>query len=299
MAAKSVFTKKETATILTKRTREEKIVFAIVGALFMLHALTFILALAWMFLSSLKETNEFAGGNPLALPEHWLFSNYAAAFRLLNLGENSFFNLIFNSLWYTIIIAGFGAFVPAVTGYIISKYNFKAKPVIFALAISSMVIPIVGNTASYMRLVNLIGIYDTPLYVVTAGLGGFGGSFLVYYGYFKSVSWNYAEAAMIDGAGNYQIFFRIMLPQAVPIMLTYCITGAIAAWNEYQNIILFLPSYPTLASGLYEYQAVAIRNISYPVYYAGLIISMIPTILLFGIFSNRIMSTVSLGGLKG
>ena len=122
---------------------------------------------------------------------------------------------------------------------------------------------------------------------------------MVYYGFFKSVSWFYAEAAQIDGAGPFTIFFRIMLPQAVPIMLTYAITNAIFNWNEYQTIILYLPSFPTLASGLFDYKAQADRLGNIPIYFAGLVLSMIPTILLFSVFSNKVMTSLSIGGLKG
>ncbi len=130
-------------------------------------------------------------------------------------------------------------------------------------------------------------------------LGGFGGSFLIYYGFFKSISWNYAEAVMIDGGGPFTIFFKIMLPQTVPMMATFFITGSINVWNDYSTVMLYLPSYPTLASGLFEFKSLATHLIDYPVYFAGLIISMIPTIILFATCSGRIMGTVSIGGLKG
>ncbi|MBQ7880117.1 MAG: carbohydrate ABC transporter permease, partial [Clostridia bacterium] len=116
---------------------------------------------------------------------------------------------------------------------------------------------------------------------------------------FKGISWSYAEAAILDGANPYVIFFRIMLPQAKGIVLTYAITNSIAFWNEYQSIVLYLPSYPTLASGLFEFKARATRRANYPVYFAGLIISMIPTLVLFSAFSGRIMTSISVGGLKG
>ena len=90
-----------------------------------------------------------------------------------------------------------------------------------------------------------------------------------------------------------------MLPHAVPIMLTYAITNAIFNWNDYQTVILYLPSYPTLASGLYEYQIIAERIPDTPSFFAGLIISMIPTIALFAAFSNKVMTNLAVGGIKG
>lgn len=282
-----------------KKSKLERTVLTIVCVVFSLHSLTLIFPVLWMIMSSFKGLLEYAAGNAMALPEKWLFGNYIQAFSTLNVGNTTFLGMIFNSVWYTGITTALGVFVPSVTGYVMSKYNFKAKKVIFTVAITCMTIPIVGNTASHMKVISALGLYNNPMYTVITSLGGFGGSFLVYYGFFKSVSWAYAEAAMIDGAGPFMVFFRVMLPHAVPIIITYAITGAIGHWNEYQSIILYLPKYPTLAMGLFEYQSNAIRLANYPVYFAGLIISMIPTLLLFGIFSNKIMTSLSLGGLKG
>ena len=286
-------------SILYARSNGEKILFSIVFIIFVLYSFTLIFPVLWIIISSFKGRMEYFSENAFALPKEWLFDNYAKAFEMLNVGETSFFGMIFNSLWYTVIVTGLGVFVPAVTGYVMSKYEFKAKAFIFAVAIGSMVIPIVGSGASYMQVIAFFQLYDNPLYAVVTSLGGFGGSFLIYYGFFKAVSTTYMEAAKIDGANPFVIFFKIMLPQGAPIMLTYAITGAIGCWNEYNTMILYLPSYPTLASGLFEYQSISVRSVNYPVYYAGLLISMVPTILLFAAFAERVMTSLSIGGLKG
>ncbi len=290
---------KKEINILNKRSKGEKVVFAIVFCLFMLYSLTMIFAFCWMLVNSLKGSLEYASGNTVSFPEKALFSNYLDAFDTLNVGENTFVGMIFNSVWYTLLGVALTCFVPAVTGYVFAKYQFGGKQVIFTLAILSMTLPIVGGTAAYMRLMHRLHLFDSPLYVVIANLGGFSGTFLVYNAFFKGVSWSYAEAAILDGANPYVIFFRIMLPQAKSVVLTYAITNAIAFWNEYQAIVLYLPSFPTIAAGLFEFKANAERMANYPVYFAGLIISMIPTLVLFSAFSGRIMTSISVGGLKG
>lgn len=285
--------------ILTKKTRGEKILYAIVFVVFLLQSFTLLIPVLWMIISSFKGALEYMGGNAFALPAKWRFSNYVQAFEVLNIGNTNFFGMIFNSLWYTGITTFLGVFIPAATGYVMAKYKFPGRELIFSIAIISMVIPIVGATASRMKIIAMLGIYDSPLYVIVTALGGFGGSFLVYYGFFKALSWSYAEAVMIDGGGHFTIFFKVMLPQALPMLLTYAITGAIANWNEYQTMILYLPSFPTLASGLFEYKDNAVRAANFPVYFAGLILSVVPTLVLFCAFSSRIMTSISIGGLKG
>ena len=290
---------KREVNILNKRSAGEKVLFAVIFVLFMIYSLTMIFALCWMVVNSLKGRLEYANGNTISLPERFRFGNYFDAFQTLNFGNHTFFEMIFNSVWYTVLGVALTCFVPAVTGYVFAKYNFGGKQLIFTLAILSMTLPIVGGTAAYMRLMHRLKLFDSPLFVVVANLGGFSGTFLVFNAFFKGISWSYAEAAILDGANPYVIFFRIMLPQAKGIVLTYAITNSIAFWNEYQSIVLYLPSYPTLASGLFEFKARATRRANYPVYFAGLIISMIPTLVLFSAFSGRIMTSISVGGLKG
>ena len=295
---KKRFRKSADCGILAKHQGADKILFTIVFVIFLIHSITLIFPFLWMFMSSLKEANEYLLGDSFALPEVLLFSNYIRAFSSLNMPDATFMELLFNSLWYTVLSSGFACFMPCVTGYVLSKYKFKGRDFIYAVAITALTLPIVGTSASLMKLVSELGIHNTPLYVVVMGLGGFGGSFLVYYGFFKSVSWAYAEAAEIDGGGPYTIFFKIMLPQAVPVIMTYFITSAIGYWNAYESIILWLPDYPTIASGLFEYKENYARN-DYPLYFAGLILSMIPTFTIFAIFSDKIMTSISVGGLKG
>ena len=284
--------------ILAVHRGADKVLFTIVFIVFVFHCFTLLFPVAWMIMSSMKEMNEYFLGDAFAFPKEWLFRNYIDAFTLLNDGKTTFVSMTLNSVWYTALSTSLSVFMPAITGYVLSKYAFPGRGVMYSIAIFAMTVPIVGAGAAYMRFIAEIGVYDTPLWVVINNMGGFGGTFLVYYGFFKSVSWAYAEAADIDGAGPFTIFFKIMLPQAVPIMLTYAITGAIGKWNEYESIILYLPSFPTLASGLFSYKSNAARA-NYPIYFAGLIISMIPTLLIFAFFSKKIMTSISIGGLKG
>lgn len=290
---------KEDCTALGKRTKGEKIVHRIIAVVLIIQCSLLFLPWVWTFLSALKESFEFSNGNPFALPKKWLFSNFITAFTLLEVDGTTFGGMLWNSLWYVGINSALDLFVPACTGYCLSKYDFKVKNVIYTTAITCMTIPIVGSMASAFRIYQTLGIYDTPMYVVISSMGGFGGTFLIYYGYFKNMSWSYAEATMVDGGGPFTIFFKIMLPQALPLLTTYAITGAISSWNDYMTFVTYMPSWPNLATGLYQYQSDMIRMANYPVFFAGSLISMIPPIIIFLTCSSKIMTSLSIGGLKG
>ena len=285
---------------LNKRSGGEKVLYAIVFVIFCFQAFTLLFVIWWLFNNSLKDPFEYGRmENSLAFPEKPLFGNYLKAFELLNNGETTFLAMIGNSLMYTVINSFLGSFVPAVTGYVLSKYRFKGRTLIYNVAIVCMILPIVGTGAAYMKLLHTLGLYNNPLFYVVVSLGGFNGTFLIYAAFFGGLSWSYAEAAEIDGANPWQIFFRVMFPQAFPVYFTYVIICAIACWNEYNMMILYMPDWLSLAAGLYSFRANAERGANYPVFYAGLIISMIPTFILFAVCSDKVMTSLSVGGLKG
>ena len=90
-----------------------------------------------------------------------------------------------------------------------------------------------------------------------------------------------------------------MRPQALPLALTLGIMQFIAHWNDYMSPLLYLPKMPTLATGLYRYQTIVERNGNYPVLFAGLFICLMPILVIFLIFSDRMMANINVGGLKG
>jgi len=285
---------------LNRRSKSEKILFTIVFVIFAIQTFTMFFVLWWLINNSLKDPFEYAQlKNSLHFPEQMQFGNYIQAFKTLNTCEITFFEMILNSLYYTVVCSFLGSFCPAVTGYVLAKYRFKGRNLIYSIAILTLTLPIVGSGAAYMKLLHNLGLYDNPLFYIVNNFNGFGANFLIYSAFFSGLSWSYAEAAEIDGANPWQIFFKIMFPQALPIYFTYVIICAIACWNEYNLMILYMPSYLSLAAGLYTFQARATRAANYPVYFAGLIVSMIPTLIIFGTFSDKVMTSLSVGGLKG
>lgn len=296
-------TKKDVASILTKRSKGEKVLYGIIFALFLLYAISLLYPLIYLLMNSLRDMLSY-NRDPMAFPKEFRFQNYVTAMTgmmmITSTGREVYLpEMFFNSLWYCAVTILGSVLMSSFTGYALSKYNFKAKPVIYTLAIFSMTIPVVGTTGSMFKLVSDMGIYNTPMYAILYSLGGFGFNFLVMYGFFKNISWSYAEATFIDGGGHFTVFFRIMLPQASMSILTLAIISLIGVWNDYMTVLLYLPDYPTLASGLYRIQKSFTRTGDYPSYYAGLVIATIPVLVVFTAFSDTIMNNFSVGGLKG
>lgn len=283
---------------LYKKFKKLKIFEVVLFIILSIYAFSLVIPLVWAFLSALKSQIEYSTFNVNGLPEKWLFSNFALAFTELNVNGSNLFVMIFNSVWYTAGGVLIGMMVSAMVAYVTAKYEFPGRRILYGIALVIMMIPIVGSTPSQYRLYSQLGILDSPAFLVTFA-SGFGFNFLVLYAYFRSLPWSFAEAAFIDGAGHVKVFFQIMLPQAASTIGALAIVSAITAWNDSGGPLLFLKSYPTLASGLYMFQVMTTRNLNMPVLYAGLLMSAVPMLILFTFFSNKIMDMSLGGGLKG
>jgi ABC-type glycerol-3-phosphate transport system permease component len=280
-----------------KLSKQEKISRVILTIVFGTYTSSFFYTFYWAISSSLKSNIEFLT-DKLGIPSILRFDNFLKAFSLLEYGGNNMFSMIFNSVWLTVFATTITVFVTSMTAYVVAKYNFIGKQFIYNLAIFIMIIPIVGALPAQYKLINDLNIYDTP-FILIMFTSGFGFTFLILYAYFKNLSTTYMEAASIDGASHYRIFFNVMLPQAMPSIMSIAVVQMIGVWNDYTLPIIYLPSYPTLASGLFSYQTIAQYNMNWPVYFAGILISMLPMLVIFAIFQNTIMENMVTGGIKG
>jgi len=148
-----------------------------------------------------------------------------------------------------------------------------------------------------MRDLNMI---NNPSTIWLSWAGGFDFAFIIFYGTFKGISQTYTDAARMDGANNFVVLFRVVLPQAIAAIVAIAITESIGVWNDYSTPMLYLRDYPNLAYGLYLFDVEAnyIEN-SKPTFFAAALISCIPVIVLYASNMKLIMTNVTAGGLKG
>lgn len=277
-----------------------KIITSIVFMIFWVYAVSLIYAMGWAFMNSLKGNLEFFE-DMMSPPKRWLFSNYIKAFSLIEFDGVNFIAMFINSIWFALGSAILSTLSHAVTGYIFAKYNFFGKRVFFNFVIFTIALPVVGTLPSLYQIVNSLGLNDSPLFLITA-LGGFGSNFLITYAFFKSMDRTYMEAARIDGASHSSIFWRIMLPQAAPMLFSIGLLSFIGQWNNYETPLLMLSKMPTLATGLYQFSdkmIFAVGDASQTVYFAGILLASLPVVLLVIAFHEKIMENVSTGGIKG
>ncbi|MGI6713891.1 MAG: carbohydrate ABC transporter permease [Bacilli bacterium] len=279
------------------KTTPERILFSVVFIIFCIYAISLILPFIWAFLSSLKTDDEFYE-SLFDLPRNWLFSNYAKAFSEFRIGNTTMIGMIINSLWLTFAGTFVSVMVSSATGYIFAKYPFKGSKLIYDIAIISMIIPIVGSLPATYKVVTTLHL-NTPLTIIALYTGGFGYNFIILNSCYRSISWHYAEASMIDGAGHFRTYLKVMLPQAKPAILAMAILSCIGIWNDYYTPFLYLKDYPTLALGIYQFDIIQEQRSNMPVYFCAIILSIIPVLIVYTIFQDTIMNNSVAGGLKG
>lgn len=275
--------------------KEHKVTLAIVFVLFAIYAVSLIYPLCWVFTQSLRTEIDFFW-HPLDMPKKITFENYKLVFE-----SYSIIPMFTNSL----ILALGGAFATimssCVAAYVVSRYSFIGRNFIYALVIFIMIIPATGSMAATYRLMNDSGLAGKHIGLIIKGAGGFDFSFLLLYSFFKNLSMTYSEAAELDGAGHFQIFYKIMLPLVLPSVTAVGIVSFIGHWNDYFTPYMYLREYPTLAVGIYLLSSdiTSGADSNYPALFAIMIISIVPVLIIFGIFQDKIVKNTIAGGIKG
>lgn len=269
-----------------------------------IYVVSLLVPFIWALITSLKTLDDFAI-NSFGLPEKWMFSNYIdvfSGFRVpLSDGDFVYFVPLFaNGLLYAVLSTAAIMIVNCMAAYVIAKYDSIFTKFIYAVVIAAMVIPTVGSLAAGIQLMRAIGLHDSffGLVIRNAALGGM--NFLILYAIFKGVSWGYAEAAFVDGAGHFTVFVKLMLPLVVPTVLSLGVLSFITFWNDWQTPLVFMPSFPTIAYGLYMFQSNSYADTAgTPMLMCATVLVVVPVLILFLIFREKMMSTITVGGLKG
>ena len=281
-----------------KKTKIESIIFSIVFVIFAVYAISLYYVLIFSFLNSFKTPSEYYEDS-FALPKVWRWINYLKAFNELQVEGASFWEMLFNSLWWAggHVILHMGVII--LFAYVIARFRFPGRSVLLFINYICILVNVYGETSAAYVYYATLGILNTPFMLLSA-LGAFGTTVLIVMSFMESLSWGYAEAAEIDGANEFTIFAAIYIPLLLPIVGTLGLVQFITTWNDYMGPLLYMEDFPTLSSGLYEYRVYSVeRKGNYPIYFAGLLITVTPVLVLYSIFSETIMTNMGVGGLKG
>ena len=268
----------------------------IMFALFVLYAISLMFPFLWCLMNSFKGMQEFFY-NVNGLPENWYFDNWKNSLTLSIDNNITIPQMYLNSVILTVGCTFFSMFSCSATAYVLTKFDFYGKSAIYTAAIVIMMIPTMGSMAAMYRLYNTIGLVNTYTGIFITAMGGFGSGFLLLYGFYRNLSWTYAEAAQIDGAGHFRIYFGIMLPMAVPALTAVGILTGIGFWNDYFTVYMYAPGKANIAYGIQRISSEAGADL--PQVFAAMMLSVIPVLVVFACFQKTIMQNTAVGGVKG
>ncbi len=279
-----------------KKISAHSVIKWIVFAIMIMYAVSLLAPFLWMLLNSIKDKDDFNAGNYFGFPRIWRFQNYSDVLTFEMSGQ-SILSMFLMSVLITVLGTIINVGLSAISAYCVAKYRFPGRRLILGAAIFTMVVPIIGTMPATYRMLETMGISDSLLGVLFLYSGCFGFNFILLHSSFETISWSYAEAAQIDGAGRFQILFRVMLPLAKGPIIAVSILEAIALWNDYSTPYLFMHSTKTLAVGLQALQTEAKGN--YPWQFAAVMVAVVPILILFACFQKTIIENTVAGGLKG
>ena len=289
----------------TKMSRKMDAFQVVLYMIVTIYCLSMIYVLLFGFVNSLKYATDYEWNNPFGLPSKefgWHFDNYAKVlndFKVFTLGGNEVYlmQMFFNSLFYAVLMSLFCMATQIITAYAIAKYDFRGKSVLYGVAVVVMLLPIIGSLASEVQMAEAFNFRNNLIGVCIMKCKYPGLYFLVFYATFKGLSWTYAEAAQIDGAGHFRVFIEIMLPLIKSTVFAVFILLFIEYWNDYYTPMVFLPESPTMSYGLFLFQTD--NKASTPVQLASCLMACLPILVVFVAFKDKIMSNVTMGGIKG
>lgn len=268
----------------------------IVGSIILVYSLSLFGAIGWAFLTSLKGRIEYIR-DAISLPKDWLFSNYIDAFNELSANGKNIFVMFGNSVWLSVLPPTISLLTSAMASYVMAHYKFPGRNLIWNIMIFMMTMPIMGNAAATYKMYIRLGMYNSP-FILIRNIANLGGSLLVIAA-FQGVSKTYAEAAFLDGAGHFRVFFHIMLPQAMGVLLALWTMQFIDCWNDYMTPIMYLPDYTPITTGLYIYQKETERVLNVPILFAGSLMVLVVPVVMFACFQDKFMNLSFGGGIKG
>jgi N-acetylglucosamine transport system permease protein len=276
----------------------KKLLTALVLTVF---TLAVVIPLLWMVLTSFKSGPEIFA-SPWGLPGKLHLENFSNAWKTAGIAH-----FFVNSLIVTIATLVILIPIGAMAAYVFARYPFPGSKLLFGSFLGGMMFPQFLTIVPLFFLMNTLKVGAFSLYDTKLGLTivyvAYSLPFTVFVltGFFQTLPKDLDEAAMIDGAGHSKVFWRVMLPLAKPGLIVVGIFNGIGLWNEYSLALVLVPSEEnrTLPLGIANLVMVEHYQSDWGALFAALVIVMVPVLIVYWIFRDKIHDTMLAGALKG
>lgn len=272
-----------------------------------LLSITIIVPVFWVFMASIKSNAEFYR-NPWSIPEGIHLENFVEAWTTADMGS-----YMLNSVIVTVLALFLLVIIALPASYVLSRFKFRSRGFWNTLLMAGLfinvnyiVVPIflmLVNADKFLKQLGGEGFFLNNLFVLALVYAATALPFTIYLlsGYFKTVPKDYEEAAYVDGAGYFRTMVQVIIPMAKPSIITVILFNFLSFWNEYiiSMTLLTKPELKTLPVGLMNLMAAQKSSVQYGRMYAGLVIVMLPTLILYMCVQKNLTKGMTVGGLKG
>jgi N-acetylglucosamine transport system permease protein len=274
------------------RTGGDRAVEATSHVLLSIWSIIVIVPFLWVVLSSFKTTKEILA-SPFSLPAHWHFDNYAHAWT--DAGIRQFF-------MNTVIVVGVALVLVMLLGsmcaYVLARFKFPGARFIYYLMLAGLTVPVFLAIVPLFFILKNSGLINTLPGLIIVYVA-FALPFTVFflYAFFKTLPDDVYESALIDGAGEWRAFFRIMLPMARPGIAAVAIFNFLGLWNQFLLPVALntdLNRY-VLTQGMAEFASQAGYAVDFGALFAAVVITVVPVLIVYVIFQRRLEGSVSRG----
>jgi len=246
----------------------------------------------WMVSASLMSAGEASTFPPKLIPSRITFEHYVTLFTRLQL-----WRYLINSLILSVSVTLISLFFNSMAGYAFAKYRFKGRDRLFRFLVAEMVIPAQVTTLPLFLMLNKVGLINTYLGVVVAGMATIYGIFMIRQ-FALSIPDSFIEAARMDGSSDFRIYWSVILPLCKPILITLAIFTFMGTWNDFlwPLIVLTDDSMYTLPVALANLTGEHVQDTELMM--AGAVITILPVMLIFLALQKYYISGIMAAGLK-
>ncbi len=259
-----------------------------------LGSLAFLFPLLWMLSTALKPDAQLFAYPPEWIPKPPQWGNFVAAIEYF-----PFWRYFWNSTVVTVLAVFGQVFSASIVAYGFAKLRWPGREVVFFLVLATLMIPAQVTMIPQFVIFTWMGWVDTLLPLIVPSFFG-GGAFNVFLfrQYYRTIPREYNDAARIDGASEWRIFWQIILPQSKPVMATAGIFAFLWTWNDFMGPVIYLhsPKNFTLPIGLRAFQQQT--GTEWDLLMAASLIVMLPVIVLFFVLQRYFVQGMALSGLN-
>lgn len=251
-----------------------------------------LLPLSVVFFASFKTQSEYATTGPLTPPSNWLnFANFATAFRQGGMVEG----FVNTTIVLVISLAG-TILIGTMAAYAIDRFAFRGRKLIMGLFLVATLIPSVTSQVATFQIISGLGLFNTKAALVLLFLGTDIIAIYIFMQFMQSIPTSLDEAAMLDGANRWTIYWRVILPLLKPAIATVVIIKGIAIYNEFYLPFLYLPSEGMISTSLFRFKGPF--GAQWEIIAAGTILVIVPTLLAFLFLQRWIYRGLVAGAVK-